>query len=239
MRLNEAQCRVLHLGRGGPRYLDKLGEEALESSRVEKDLGVLVDEKLDASQQCALAAQKANCVLGCITKRVSSREREGIVPLCSALVRPYVKHRVQAWSPQHRKDVALLEQVQRRATKMARGLEHLSCEERLRELGLFSLEKRGLRGDLNQRLTQTLTLAQHLNQHLILNLRQSLILNLSQQLTLTQSIALSLSLILSQTLALTIALTPALTVMVNLMIILTLTQTLLSGAGETDSRNAI
>ena len=239
MRLNEAQCRVLHLGRGGPRYLDKLGEEALESSRVEKDLGVLVDEKLDVSQQCALAAQKANCVLGCITKRVSSREREGIVPLCSALVRPYVKHRVQAWSPQHRKDVALLEQVQRRATKMARGLEHLSCEERLRELGLFSLEKRGLRGDLNQRLTQTLTLAQHLNQHLILNLRQSLILNLSQQLTLTQSIALSLSLTLSQTLALTIALTPALTVMVNLMIILTLTQTLLSGAGETDSRNAI
>ena len=239
MRLNEAKCRVLHLGRGGPRYLDKLGEEALESSRVEKDLGVLVDEKLDVSQQCALAAQKANCVLGCITKRVSSREREGIVPLCSALVRPHVKHRVQAWSPQHRKDVALLEQVQRRATKMARGLEHLSCEERLRELGLFSLEKRGLRGDLNQRLTQTLTLAQHLNQHLILNLRQSLILNLSQQLTLTQSIALSLSLILSQTLALTIALTPALTVMVNLMIILTLTQTLLSGAGETDSRNAI
>ena len=239
MRLNEAQCRVLHLGRGGPRYLDKLGEEALESSRVEKDLGVLVDEKLDVSQQCALAAQKANCVLGCITKRVSSREREGIVPLCSALVRPHVKHRVQAWSPQHRKDVALLEQVQRRATKMARGLEHLSCEERLRELGLFSLEKRGPRGDLNQRLTQTLTLAQHLNQHLILNLRQSLILNLSQQLTLTQSIALSLSLTLSQTLALTIALTPALTVMVNLMIILTLTQTLLSGAGETDSRNAI
>ena len=239
MRLNEAKCRVLRLGRGGPRYLDKLGEEALESSRVEKDLGVLVDEKLDVSQQCALAAQKANCVLGCITKRVSSREREGIVPLCSALVRPYVKHRVQAWSPQHRKDVALLEQVQRRATKMARGLEHLSCEERLRELGLFSLEKRGLRGDLNQRLTQTLTLAQHLNQHLILNLRQSLILNLSQQLTLTQSIALSLSLTLSQTLALTIAPTPALTVMVNLMIILTLTQTLLSGAGETDSRNAI
>ena len=239
MRLNEAQCRVLRLGRGGPRYLDKLGEEALESSRVEKDLGVLVDEKLDVSQQCALAAQKANCVLGCITKRVSSREREGIVPLCSALVRPYVKHRVQAWSPQHRKDVALLEQVQRRATKMARGLEHLSCEERLRELGLFSLEKRGPRGDLNQRLTQTLTLAQHLNQHLILNLRQSLILNLSQQLTLTQSIALSLSLTLSQTLALTIAPTPALTVMVNLMIILTLTQTLLSGAGETDSRNAI
>ena len=144
MRLNEAQCRVLHLGRGGPRYLDKLGEEALESSRVEKDLGVLVDEKLDVSQQCALAAQKANCVLGCITKRVSSREREGIVPLCSALVRPHVKHRVQAWSPQHRKDMELLEQMQQRDTKTIRELQHFPYEDRLRELGLFRLEKRKL-----------------------------------------------------------------------------------------------
>ncbi|CAM4690969.1 unnamed protein product [Lepidochelys kempii] len=136
MKFNSEKCKVMHLGINNKNFSYKLGTHQVEVME-EKDLGVLVDHRMTMSRQCDMAVKKANAVLGCIRRGISSRDKEVLVPLYKALVRPHLEYCVQFWSPMFKKDEFKLEQGQRRATRMIREMENLSYERRLKELGLF------------------------------------------------------------------------------------------------------
>ena len=108
MKFNKSKCWILHLRWGSPGYTYKLGDKRLESSPVERDLGVWVDCKLNMSQQCTLAAKRANCVLGCIKHSIDNQLRVMIVPLYTALVRPHLEYCVQFRAPQFKGDIKLV-----------------------------------------------------------------------------------------------------------------------------------
>ena len=137
MLFNFGKCKCLHTGPGNTGMNYEMGGTILSKTVKEKDLD---------SEQCRIAASKGNQVLGMIRRNITYKEKSLIVPLYKAIVRPHLEYCIQAWSPYLRKDIYMLEKIQRRATKLIPGLIDLRCEEQLKECGLTTLETRRLRG---------------------------------------------------------------------------------------------
>jgi len=146
LQFSKGKCKVLHLERNNPKHQCMLGADQIESSFAEKGLRVLGGSKLTMSQQYTLEAKIVQEYAVCMRKTIATMWRQAILPLCSALMMPHLEFSVQFWASQYKQDMDLFGCVQHRAENVLKRLEHLSYG--LRGLGLFSLEKTRLMGDL-------------------------------------------------------------------------------------------
>ena len=137
----------LHTGHGNEDAQYTMGGTVLNTTLKEKDLGLTISADMKVSEQCGIAAAKGNQILGLIRRNIVYREKELIIPLYKTIVRPHLEYCIQAWRPYCKKDIYMLERVQRRATKIIPKLRNNCYEMRLKGCGLTTLETRRLRGD--------------------------------------------------------------------------------------------
>ena len=148
MEFNASKCHVLHFSGKNKQYLYHIKGTLLKASDTEKDLGVLISKDLKPSKHIKEVVTKANQCLGMIRRSFSHIDRDIFLLVYKTFIRPKLEYCSNIWSPHLIKDINLLENVQRRATKMVVGLHALPYEERLRKLDLFSLQHRRIRGDM-------------------------------------------------------------------------------------------
>ena len=147
MRLNMDKCKLLNIGKRNTSSFHLNSSELVEV-REEKDLGVLVTQDLHSSKQCTLARNKSLRMLGLLNRNVHYKSKHVMKQLYCSYVRPHLEYCIQAWHPVYKKDLQVLERVQRKATKMINGLKSLTYEKRLERLNLPLLYHRRLRGDM-------------------------------------------------------------------------------------------
>ena len=151
---NIDKCVCLHFGRKNPKVdytiTCKGRSQALQESHEEKDLGVTFDTKLKFDQHINTVINKANKVLGLIKRNFKCMNKFTLITLYKSLVRPILEYGQPVWAPFLKRQTKLIENVQRRATKLISDIKHLPYEDRLADLQLPSLKYRRLRGDLIQ-----------------------------------------------------------------------------------------
>ena len=148
MKFNVDKCSVLHFGYNNPMFMYNMDGRNLQSKTEEKDLGVYINTSMKFNKQCAESVKKANRVIGIIKRNFMNFDRSVIIKLYKSLVRPHLDYAIPVWRPYLKKDITLLENVQRRMTKLIPNLRHKTYEERLKELKLMTLEQRHIRQDL-------------------------------------------------------------------------------------------
>jgi len=148
MEFNVEKCKVMYIGGTNRNYRYHMDQKELEVVEEEKDLGVLITNALKASQQYTAACNKANRVLCMMNRTIVYKSKEVFLNLYKSLVRPHVEYCTPVWSPCYQKDKTLIERVQHRFTRMIPGFSKLPYCERLKRLGLWSLEERRNRADL-------------------------------------------------------------------------------------------
>lgn len=146
--LNEKKCTVLHIGRKNPKYNYFINGSSLEKVDRQRDLGVIVTTNLKWDVHIVEIVKRANSIMYIIRKAFIYINKELFLKLYKTYLRPLLEYAFQVWSPYFKKDIHLIERVQRRATKMVPSLKLLTYEERLKELGLTTLQSRRERGDL-------------------------------------------------------------------------------------------
>ena len=148
LKFNASKCMRMHMGNTNQGVGYKLGDETIPHDTEEKDLGVIISEDTKSTRQSAAAANKAMGKLRVIKRTFKHFDKKSFTTLYKTYVHPHLEYSVQAWCPYPKKDITMLEKVQRRATKLIPGIRHLSYPERLQKMGLYSLEQRRVRGDL-------------------------------------------------------------------------------------------
>ena len=148
MKFNTEKCKVMHIGANNLKAEYYMEGKKLEEIMEEKDLGVIISSNFKVAKQCIKAANKGNQILGLIKRTIACKSKAVILRLYKSLVRPHLEYCIQAWRPHLVKDIELLEKVQRRATRMIEECAGKTYKERLKIVGLTTLECRRMRADL-------------------------------------------------------------------------------------------